>query len=350
MKATQAASHPGTDERGAGLPALLGESPLMVALRRDLARVATSEASTVLVLGETGTGKELVARALHAESARASGPFVVVNCSALPPTLLEEEFFGYEPGTFTDARRRKPGLLEVADGGTLFLDEIGELDPALQAKFLRFLEDGRFRRLGGTDDLHVDVRFVAATNVDLADLVQRGGFRKDLFYRLQVITLVVPALREHREDVPLLARHFLEHFAARFHKRPTGFSPGALDELVDYAWPGNVRELRNVVERAVLLGDGTLVSPASLLIDPRPSSTAEVGPRPPAPEDDLDLDRIDLRALVRALERVDGNLSRAARLLGISRDTVRYRMRKHGVRVETRVVVDAPDACRPREG
>ena len=323
----------------AAAPVILGESAAIRALRRDLARIAQSAASTVLLLGESGTGKELIARAIHDASERAAGRFVVVNCSAVPATLLEEEFFGHEPGAFTDARSAKRGLLEVADGGTLFLDEVGELEPVLQAKFLRFLEERTYRRLGGTDDLPVDVRFLAATNVDLDEHVRRGRFRRDLYYRLQVVTLRVPPLRERMEDVPLLARHFLEHYAARFHKAFAGFSGQALARLAAHPWPGNVRELRNAIERVVLLSDGPLVDDESLLLTP-PSQTARSEP-PPLPEDDLDLERLELRALVRALERTGGNLSQASRLLGVSRDTVRHRMRKHRVRVETRIHVDS---------
>jgi transcriptional regulator with PAS, ATPase and Fis domain len=325
-------------------PAILGRSPGIVALRRDLAHIAASATSTVLVLGETGTGKELVARAIHESSSRAAAPFLAVNCSAVPATLLEQEFFGYEAGAFTDARKRKPGLLEAADGGTIFLDEIGELDPGLQAKFLRFLEDGRFRKLGGTADVDVDVRFVAATNVDLEDLTRRGTFRKDLYYRLQVITLTVPPLRDRPEDVPLLARHFLEYYATRFHKPIERFSPEAVQALTAYAWPGNVRELRNAVERVVLLEDRPVIDASALRLGGRAEldRRATLDAHAPAVGDDLDLERLDLDALVRALARVHGNISRAARLLGISRDTVRYRMKKHGVRLETRVVVDRP--------
>jgi DNA-binding NtrC family response regulator len=330
-------------------PAILGRSPVVVALRRDVRRVAASAAPTVLIAGETGTGKELVARALHDESSRAAGRFVVVNCSAVPATLLEEEFFGHEAGAFTDARRAKAGLLEVAHAGTLFLDEIGELDPTLQAKFLRFVEDGSFRRLGGTRDLRADVRFVAATNADLEELVAARRFRADLYYRLQAVTLRVPPLRERQEDVPLLARHFLEHYAARFHKAFDDLAPDALERLASHDWPGNVRELRNAIERVVLLEDGPLVRSEALVLGGRPGAPPDArgaAPTPPAEDarrpgaDDLDLERLELAALVRALERARGNASQAARLLGVSRDTVRYRMKRHGVRVETRVVVE----------
>ncbi len=323
----------------AGTSGILGSSPAIVALRRDLLRVARSAASTVLILGESGTGKELIARAIHHESSRTARRCIAVNCSAIPLTLLEAEFFGHEAGAFTDARKRKLGLLEAADGGTLFLDEIGELDHVLQAKFLRFLEERTIRRVGGTQDLTVDVRFMAATNVDLDALVRQGRFRRDLYYRLQVVTLSVPPLRDRASDVPVIARHFLQHFSTRFHKSFEGFSVGAMRKLVEHPWPGNVRELRNAIERVVLLEDGPIVHEDVLVLGTgAPTASAP----PPAPEDDLDLERMELRALVRALEKAGGKISQAARLLGVSRDTVRYRMKKFGVRVETRVSVERP--------
>ena len=324
--------------------AILGESAAIVALRRSLSRVAQSSASSVLIVGETGTGKELIAHALHGGSARSARRFVAVNCSALPATLLEEEFFGHEAGAFTDARTRKAGLLEAADGGTLFLDEISELALPLQAKFLRFLEEHDFRRVGGTTDVSVDVRFVAATNVDPEQLVREGRFRADLYYRLAVVTLRVPPLRERLEDVPLLAMHFLRLYAQRFHKSFEGFEPSALEALQQHTWPGNVRELRNAIERVLLLEDGPLVTAAALgLAQRRGAAARESEPDALATSGELDLERLELRALATALERTHGNLTRAARLLGISRDTVRYRMEKHGARVETRVSWDHPE-------
>jgi two-component system response regulator HydG len=327
-----------------GVEAILGRSPGVVALRRDILAIARSRASSVLLTGETGTGKDLVARAIHEESERRAGPFVAVNCSALPENLLEAEFFGYEAGAFTDARHKKQGLLEIADGGTLFLDELSELGLALQAKLLRVLEDQRFRRLGGTRDVSVDVRFVAATNVDLREASRHGRFRRDLYYRIGVVALATPPLRERREDVPLLARHFLERYATRFHKRFEGFEPAALEALEAHAWPGNVRELKNAIERAVLLEEGPLVTRAMLPIDATVGLPAEPPAGEPGAGEDLDLERLELRALARALELSGGNQSLAARRLGVSRDTVRYRMQKYGVRIETRVVVGRPPA------
>ena len=322
---------------------ILGRSPSVAALRHDIERVAGSSASTVLILGETGVGKELVAHAIHDGSARTAHSFVAVNCSAVPSNLLEEEFFGYEAGAFTDARHRKRGLLEVADQGTLFLDEIGELEPALQAKLLRILEGGSFRKLGGTEDVAIDVRFVAATNGDLAQLVDAGRFRADLFYRLQVVALHIPPLRERKVDIPELARHFLAHFAARFHRTFTDFTREALDKLEAHSWPGNIRELRNAIERAVLLEEGPIVEANHLLVDVRAAGPGKAG-RTAAPlEEDLDLGGIELRTLVRALERSHGNASHAARLLGVSRDTVRSWMKRFDVRIETRVIVGSPE-------
>jgi transcriptional regulator with GAF, ATPase, and Fis domain len=218
----------------------------------------------VLIQGESGTGKELIANGIHHGSPRRSRPFIKVNCAALPETLLESELFGYERGAFTGAVARKEGRFELADGGTLFLDEIGDLSPATQAKLLRVLQEGEFERLGGTRTLRVDVRLVAATHTDLAALVQDRRFREDLFYRLNVITIRIPPLRDRREDIPLLAQHFLRRFAAKNAKGIAGFTDEALDLLETYAWPGNVRELENVIERAVVLTRSSMISPADL--------------------------------------------------------------------------------------
>ncbi len=342
------------DTQRYGVDAIVGRAPLVRSLREHIRKVAGSPATTVLVLGESGVGKDLVARALHQASPRAPRAFVPVNCAAIPESLLESELFGFEPGAFTGAKRMKRGLLETADGGTVFLDEIGELGMPLQAKLLRFLEDQRVRRLGSNRDFEVDVRVVAATNMDLGAAIAAGRFREDLYYRLMVVPLFVPPLRERKEDVPLLALLFLDHFNKRFRKHFEGVAPEALARMAAYDWPGNVRELRNVIERIVLLDEGPLLS-ASMLpwnapwIPERPVRGAAAGEAkgaeeaeassPADPGDDLHLGRLELRALVKAMERSGGNISGAARALGVSRDTVRNRMRKYGVHVETRVSV-----------
>src|SRR5687767_9572979 len=245
-----------TAARPFNLQSIVGASPSMTALRHLVARVATSPASTVLLAGESGTGKDLVAKVIHYTSHRAARPFMNITCSALPEQLLESELFGHERGAFTDARMQKRGLLESAEGGTVFLDEIGEMVPALQAKLLRFLEEKSFKRVGGASDIRVDVRVVAATNRNLEEQVAKGGFRSDLYYRLNVLPIRLPPLREHAEDVPVLLRFFVDGFNTEFKKKITGVNPAAETLLRKYGWPGNVREMRNVVERAMLLAEG----------------------------------------------------------------------------------------------
>jgi Nif-specific regulatory protein len=248
---------------GTGDAGIVGESPAIRKLLQLIARVAPRETS-VLVLGESGTGKELVARALHRQSARSAKPFVAINCAALTATLLESELFGHEKGAFTDAVAQKKGKLEVAEGGTVFLDEIGELAPALQAKLLRVVQEREFERVGGTRTLKLDVRLIAATNRDLSAEVRRGVFREDLYHRLNVVALHVPALRDHAEDIPALARHFLEQAAVRCRRRVSAISPEAARYLMSYSWPGNVRELENAIERAVVLGQSDVLLPEDL--------------------------------------------------------------------------------------
>jgi two-component system response regulator AtoC len=321
-----------------GLEAIIGQSRAIEVLRDQVRKLADSPAATILLQGESGTGKDLVAKALHYSSSRANRPFVAINCSAIPDTLLEAELFGHEKGAFTDARSMKAGLIELAADGTLFLDEVAELPLPLQAKLLRFLEDRTFKRIGGTRDIVVDARVIAATNVDLAQAVAAGRFRQDLFYRLRVVPIRVPALRERREDIPLLVRHFIDYFNKKFRKRFSGITKEALDILFDHAWPGNVRELRNVVERVMLLETGPEIR-ADILMVPEGPHPEPVSPAaaPEAGPEDLSLRRLELQALLRALERTNGNQSGAARLLGVSRDTVRYRIQQYGVKVQTRV-------------
>jgi len=260
-----------------GFDQIVGQSAPLRALLEEVRKVADSR-SNVLLLGETGTGKELFARAIHAQSSRRDKPFVPINCSAIPENLIESELFGYQRGAFTGAVGAKAGLFEEADGGTVFLDEIGELDTRLQSKLLRVIDDREIRPLGSTQSRRVDLRFVAATNLDLASAVAGGGFREDLFYRLNVITLRMPPLRERREDIPLLVERFVGQFAAELGRRPVAVDPQALRLFEGYRWPGNVRELRNVVERLVLIAEGPVVLPAHL-----PEHLRRVAAPPPAP-------------------------------------------------------------------
>lgn len=313
-------------------PSLLGESRAMVALRARIERIAgaddAGELPPVLILGETGTGKELVARACHFGSQRSERPFIELNCAAIPANLLESELFGHEKGAFTDARERKIGLIEAAQGGTLFLDEIGEMDLALQAKLLKVIEDRRFRRIGSVHELRTELRIVAATNQDLEERIRVGAFRADLYFRLRVLQLAVPPLREREGDALLLAHHFLAQFAQRYRKLGLSFSPAAQAALAAHTWPGNVRELRNLVEQAVLLSDGGAIQPEDLF----PHAPArQAGTAGGAAAGGSTLDRVERDMLVQALAESGGNVSRAARALGISRDTLRYRMERHGL-------------------
>ena len=312
--------------RDYGLDAIIGTSPAMMSVKSLIARIAKSPASTVLLTGETGTGKDLVAKAIHYNSDRTARGFVNITCSALPEQLLESELFGHERGAFTDARQQKRGLFETADGGTVFLDEIGEMTPGLQAKLLRFLEERTFKRVGGLADIRVDVRVVAATNRDLEREVTEGRFREDLFYRLQVMPIVLPPLRERRGDVVLLANFYIEQFNREFRKRIRGLSPAAVALLEQYQWPGNVRELRNAIERAMLLVDRDYLEPQDFTLT-RTVTPAEFR----LPAEGVNLEDVERQLLVQALERSGGNQTHAAQLLGINRDQVRYRIEKFGL-------------------
>jgi len=303
----------------------------MQAAKDLMARVAASPASTVLLTGETGTGKDLAAKAIHYNSARVARQLVTITCSALPEQLLESELFGHERGAFTDARQQKRGLFELADGGTLFLDEIGEMAMGLQAKLLRFLEEKTFKRVGGLQDIRVDVRVVAATNRDLEGDVRRGRFREDLFYRLQVIPVTLPPLRDRHGDIPLLAQWFVERYNQEFRKRVRGLSPRALMALEQYSWPGNVRELRNAIERAMLLTERTELTPEDLGVLNRSTGSTLFK----LPAEGTNLDEVERQLLVQALDRSSWNQTHAGRLLGINRDQVRYRIEKFGLMAPT---------------
>jgi DNA-binding NtrC family response regulator len=306
---------------------IIGQAPAMTAVKALLERVAGSPASTVLLTGETGTGKDLVAKAIHYHSDRATRPFVNITCSALPEQLLESELFGHERGAFTDARQQKRGLFETADGGTVFLDEIGEMTPGLQSKLLRFLEEKTFKRVGGLSDIRVDVRVIAATNRNLEEEVKAGKFREDLFYRLQVMPIVLPPLRERRGDVLLLADWYIKRYNAEFRKRVKGLTADAEALLQQYHWPGNVRELRNAIERAMLLTDKDRLAPEDFTTLAQTRQTAAFR----LPPDGVNLEDVERQLLVQALERAQGNQTRAGTLLGINRDQVRYRIEKFGL-------------------
>jgi two-component system response regulator AtoC len=311
---------------------LIGESKAVRALAEATRQVGASHAQRVLLMGESGTGKALVARALHGLSARAKGPFVDVNCAALPEQLIEAELFGAEKGSYTGALQRRIGLAALADGGTLFLDEVGELPLALQAKLLHFLEDGSYRPIGSGRTLVSDARVVAATNRDLAAGVRGGTFREDLYYRLNVVHLAVPPLRDRGTDILLLARHFAERYAREERCEPVTFPPAAEAVLLGYRWPGNVRELRNLVERLTILSPGRVISPADL---PR----SDTSPAPPPTEQatttphtiGAELEASERALLVSALQQAEGHRGRAAAALGISRHALKRRMQRLGM-------------------
>jgi two-component system response regulator AtoC len=305
---------------------MVGESVPITQAKALLRKVATSPASTVLLTGESGTGKDLAAKVLHYASDRAARPFMNITCSALPDTILESELFGHERGAFTDARTQKRGLLESADGGTVFLDEIGEMAPQLQAKLLRFLEEKTFKRVGGVIDIHVDVRVVAATNRNLEEDVKKGRFREDLYYRLNVLPIVLPPLRSRADDIPALVNYFVDAYNTEFRKRVRGVTGEAMARLKTYGWPGNIRELRNAVERAMLLVEGNELTvdqfPVAAAAGARLTETVDL------PATGIDLEQLERSLVVQALDRSGWNQTRAAGFLGLNRDQIRYRIEK----------------------
>jgi DNA-binding NtrC family response regulator len=307
---------------------IIAHSAKMQAVLALVERVAPTN-STVLLGGESGVGKDLIARAIHQHSNRASGPFVKINSTAIPENLLESELFGYEKGAFSGATGSKPGKFELADKGTLFLDEIGDVPPAIQVKLLRVLQEREFERLGGTKTLKVDVRLIAATNRDLRAALEDGTFREDLYYRLNVVAIDIPPLRDHKEDIPALANFFLEKFARESGKPIRGITPSAMKLLIDFHWPGNVRELENIIERGVTLSAGSTLDAADIHLDP-PSSRAVAGAPTVLPAG-MTLDQWEDEAIREALKQANGNKSQAARTLGLSRNALRYRLSKIGV-------------------
>jgi DNA-binding NtrC family response regulator len=314
---------------------IVARSAPMQAVLALVERVASTNA-TVLIGGESGVGKDLIARAIHQHSRRASGPFIKINSTAIPDTLFESELFGYERGAFTGAVASKPGKFELADKGTLFLDEIGDVPAPIQVKLLRVLQEREFERLGGTRTLKVDVRLLAATNRDLRAALEEGTFREDLYYRLNVVPIDIPPLREHREDIPELVKHFVDRFAAGNNRDIQGVTSAALKMLIDYHWPGNVRQLENTIERAVALSSGTpgtLIDVADIHLDTPKSKTSATTGSNFLPEG-MTLEQWEDEMIREALRRANGNKSQAARLLGLSRNALRYRLGKLGVEDE----------------
>jgi len=305
---------------------IVGGSDAIKMVLADVSRVARSDAN-VMIRGESGTGKELVARAIHYASHRSSGPFLAVNCTSLPETLLESELFGHERGAFTGATSRHLGRFELADKGTIFLDEIGDISPAIQAKLLRVLETRTFQRLGGERDIQVDIRVLAATNRDLEAKVKEGSFREDLYYRLNVIPITMPPLRERRDDILPLTEHFIKKYNRKNNKSVKGITPETKDLFLRYRWPGNVRELENLVERAIVLSRGDIIDVQDV------SLALGAGQEEVTDMEDLRLEELEKRAIVRALKRTKGSIMEASQLLGIHRNTLRLKIQKYKIQL-----------------
>jgi len=307
---------------------IVGRSPAMQEIFATIERVAPTRA-TVLIAGESGTGKDLIAKAIHYHSPRRDRPFVKINCTAIPENLMESELFGYEKGAFTGAVTSKPGRFELADTGTVFLDEIGDVPPNIQVKLLRVLQERAFERLGSNRTRQIDVRVIAATNADLRAALEHGAFREDLYYRLNVVPINVPPLRERKEDIPALAEHFIRKYAAEFSSRVKGISEEALELLRRYHWPGNVRELENVIERSLVLCSGEMLEAADIKLDSA-SRNSRASDEPLLPEG-MTLEEHERELIRKALEKAKGNKSQAARLLGLSRNALRYRLSQMGL-------------------
>jgi two-component system response regulator PilR (NtrC family) len=313
----------------AGFGSMIGNSPEMLKVYATIKKVSATPAN-VLILGESGTGKELVAKAVHENSARSKMPFVVINCGGIPENLLESELFGYVKGAFTGAYSDKAGLFEVAHGGTIFLDEIAELPPLLQVKLLRAVQEKTFRRIGGAEDIRVDVRIISATNQNLTDNVKRGSFREDLYYRLNVIPLQLPPLRERKEDIPVLTKHFIEKYSREFGKEIKTISVYALELLMQYPFPGNIRELENIIERSIALETSNIILPENLVLS-KDLGQGKLSTIPELPNSGRDLNeelaKFEKRFIEKALEKAGGSKTRAAELLNITYDSLHYRMK-----------------------
>jgi two-component system, NtrC family, response regulator HydG len=309
---------------------IIGSSPAMVKLLETVAQVAQSEA-TVLITGESGTGKELIAGATHYNSPRKDAPFVKINCAAITETLLESELFGHEKGSFTGAHKKKEGKFIQANGGSLFLDEVSEMPLSMQVKLLRVLQERELTRVGGEDLIKVDVRVIAATNKNLTELIERGEFREDLYYRLNVVDLYIPSLRERQDDIPLIAQRYLDMFSEKNRKKVAGFTPQAMDILIRYPWPGNVRELMNAVERAVVLCQGEYLDEKDFVsIRPEASSETETPENFPGLQGDMTLEDVEKEVILKTLDTVEGNKSETARRLGITRKTLHKKLKQYG--------------------
>ncbi|MFC1549591.1 sigma-54-dependent transcriptional regulator [Nitrospirota bacterium] len=316
-----------------GFSSIIGESESMNKVFEVITKIARSDATTIFVNGESGTGKDMIAKVIHYQSARADKPFMEINCTALPDTLVESELFGHEKGAFTDAKAMKMGLFEMADRGTVFLDEIGDMQPSTQAKLLKVIENKSFKRIGGTKDIEVDVRIIAATNKDMAAEVRNGGFREDLYYRLKVIPITLPPLRERKTDIIHLSRFFIDSFNVEFKKNVKGLDKETEKFFIEYHWPGNVRELKNVIERAMILESADYILSEHLPIE---LTTREVEPgtmgdlNMKIPPGGIDIESVEKELIRQALDSTKGNQTRAARMLKLTRDTLRYRMQKFG--------------------
>jgi DNA-binding NtrC family response regulator len=313
---------------------ILGQSRATQQLQKIIQKVAEAPKTPVLLTGESGTGKELAANAIHYQSRRADDALVKVNCSALSENLLEDELFGHEKGAFTDAKEAKKGLFEMADGGTLFLDEIGEMTPTLQPKLLRILEGEPFRRVGGTREIRTDVRVIAATNRDLSRMVQEGRFREDLYYRLKVMEIRLPTLRERKNDIPILVDYFIQHHCREMGRPLVSITDDARNMLMSYSWPGNVRELRNVIERAIILNSGDQIEKHLLPIELCKAAITERFEHMPPVSMDLTLDDLERVYILKTLESSDGNKSLAAKKLGISRSTLIERLKRYAAETD----------------